>query len=151
MGAFRAPADRSLQPHRPHRSARPPGIPSSFGGPGGFGAAHGPGSGGATEGPEHDAAGAYVLGILDETEASAFEEHLAGCALCAAHLDEFAYMEPMLAMLAEAPAAVPGARPVPHVPEPPAPGCSTGWSTRSRPDGPGGGGAACIWWRPPRR
>ncbi|MFD7947452.1 anti-sigma factor family protein, partial [Streptomyces sp. NPDC059744] len=98
-----------------------PGIPSSFGGPGGFGAAHGPGSGGATEGPEHDAAGAYVLGILDETEASAFEEHLAGCALCAAHLDEFAGMEPMLAMLAEAPAAVPGARPVPHVPEPPAP------------------------------
>ncbi|MGC5006260.1 anti-sigma factor family protein [Streptomyces sp. DT203] len=101
-----------------------PGIPDSFGGPssfGGFDAAHGPGSGGATEGPEHDAAGAYVLGILDATEASAFEEHLAGCALCAAHLDEFAGMEPMLAMLAEAPAAVPGARPVPHVPEPPAP------------------------------
>ncbi|WP_326604000.1 zf-HC2 domain-containing protein [Streptomyces sp. NBC_01799] len=101
-----------------------PGIPNSFGGPssfGGFDAAHGPGSGGATEGPEHDAAGAYVLGILDATEASAFEEHLAGCALCAAHLDEFAGMEPMLAMLAEAPAASPGARPVPHIPEPPAP------------------------------
>lgn len=73
------------------------------------------------EGPEHDAAGAYVLGILDDAEASAFEAHLAGCALCAAHLDEFAGMEPMLAMLAEAPAALPGARPVPHIPERPAP------------------------------
>ncbi|WP_405390473.1 zf-HC2 domain-containing protein [Streptomyces sp. NBC_01102] len=73
------------------------------------------------EGPEHDAAGAYVLGILDDAEASAFEAHLAGCALCTAHLDEFAGMEPVLAMLAEAPAADPGARPVPHVPERPAP------------------------------
>lgn len=73
------------------------------------------------EGPGHDAAGAYVLGILDDAEASAFEAHLAGCAQCAAHLDEFAGMEPMLAMLSESPAAVPGARPVPHVPERPAP------------------------------
>ncbi|RPK77243.1 hypothetical protein EES45_21455 [Streptomyces sp. ADI97-07] len=73
------------------------------------------------EGPEHDAAGAYVLGILDDAEASAFEAHLAGCALCSAHLDEFTGMEPMLAMLAEAPAADPGGRPVPHVPERPAP------------------------------
>ncbi|WP_329229453.1 zf-HC2 domain-containing protein [Streptomyces sp. NBC_01460] len=73
------------------------------------------------EGSGHDAAGAYVLGILDDAEASAFEAHLAGCPLCAAHLDEFAGMEPMLAMLAESPAAVPGARPVPHVPERPAP------------------------------
>ncbi|MEV7401118.1 zf-HC2 domain-containing protein [Streptomyces sp. NPDC091267] len=69
----------------------------------------------------HDAAGAYVLGILDDAEASAFEAHLAGCARCAAHLDEFAGLEPMLAMLAESPATVPGARPVPHVPAPPAP------------------------------
>ncbi|MFI6649793.1 zf-HC2 domain-containing protein [Streptomyces sp. NPDC050529] len=69
----------------------------------------------------HDAAGAYVLGILDGTEAAAFEAHLARCARCAAHLDEFAGMEPMLAMLAESPASVPGARPVPHVPTPPAP------------------------------
>ncbi|MER6649929.1 zf-HC2 domain-containing protein [Streptomyces sp. NPDC000971] len=73
------------------------------------------------EGSAHDAAGAYVLGILDEAEAAAFETHLAGCASCAAHLDEFAGMEPVLAMLAESPAAVPGARPVPHVPERPAP------------------------------
>ncbi|MFC8590930.1 anti-sigma factor family protein [Streptomyces atroolivaceus] len=73
------------------------------------------------EGAGHDAAGAYELGILDDADAGAFEAHLAGCARCAAHLDEFAGMEPMLAMLAEAPAAVPGARPVPHVPERPAP------------------------------
>ncbi|MFB7216719.1 anti-sigma factor family protein [Streptomyces sp. NPDC056227] len=101
-----------------------PGGPGSFGGLddfGGFGGHGGSGSGAAVEGPEHDAAGAYVLGILDDAEASAFEAHLAGCALCAAHLDEFAGMEPMLAMLAEAPATVPGARPVPYVPEPPAP------------------------------
>ncbi|MEV6654106.1 zf-HC2 domain-containing protein [Streptomyces sp. NPDC051219] len=51
----------------------------------------------------HDAAGAYVLGILDDAEATAFEMHLAGCEICASHLDEFAGMEPMLAMLAEAP------------------------------------------------
>ncbi|MFF1835909.1 zf-HC2 domain-containing protein [Streptomyces sp. NPDC058231] len=96
-----------------------PGGPGDFGGFGGFGA--GAGSGSAVEGPGHDAAGAYVLGILDDAEASAFEAHLAGCALCAAHLDEFAGMEPVLAMLAEAPAGAPGARPVPYVPEPPAP------------------------------
>ncbi|MFF0072406.1 zf-HC2 domain-containing protein [Streptomyces sp. NPDC005494] len=72
------------------------------------------------EGAGHDAAGAYVLGVLDDAEASAFEAHLAGCARCAAHLDEFAGMEPMLAMLAQAPAAGPAARPVPYVPEPPA-------------------------------
>ncbi|MGQ4731982.1 anti-sigma factor family protein [Streptomyces sp. Ju416(a)] len=59
--------------------------------------------------------------MLDDAQASDFEAHLAGCARCAAHLDEFAGMEPMLAMLAEAPSAVPGARPVPHVPEKPAP------------------------------
>ncbi|MER6916594.1 zf-HC2 domain-containing protein [Streptomyces sp. NPDC000594] len=53
----------------------------------------------------HDAVGAYVLGILDEADASAFEEHLAGCDVCALHLEEFSGMEPMLAMLAEAPLA----------------------------------------------
>ncbi|MFF5895655.1 anti-sigma factor family protein [Streptomyces argenteolus] len=74
------------------------------------------------EDPGHDAAAAYALGILDDAEAGAFEAHLAGCPACAAHLDEFAGMEPMLAMLAQAPAAGPGARPVPYVPEPPAPG-----------------------------
>ncbi|MFE5939108.1 zf-HC2 domain-containing protein [Streptomyces sp. NPDC056470] len=52
--------------------------------------------------PPHDAAGAYVLGILDDADAAAFEAHLAGCELCAAHVEEFAGMEPMLAMLADA-------------------------------------------------
>jgi hypothetical protein len=88
----------------------------------------------------HDAVGAYVLGILDDADASAFEAHLAGCDICAAHLEEFSGMEPMLAMLAEAPApaqqsnvlsmpglyAMPGAefpppRPVPVVPKAPSP------------------------------
>lgn len=86
----------------------------------------------------HDAVGAYVLGILDERDASAFEAHLAGCDMCAAHLEEFSGMEPMLAMLAEAPAPVqqpnvlnlpgmrfapdfPPPRPVPVVPTAPSP------------------------------
>ncbi|WP_307671400.1 anti-sigma factor [Streptomyces sp. V2I9] len=81
----------------------------------------GPGRGAEPEGSEHDAAAAYVLGVLDDAQASAFEAHLAGCERCGAHLDEFAGLEPMLAMLSEAPAAVPGARPVPHVPGKPAP------------------------------
>ncbi|MFI6694923.1 anti-sigma factor family protein [Streptomyces sp. NPDC050433] len=51
----------------------------------------------------HDAAAAYVLGILDEADATAFETHLAGCHICALHLEEFAGMEPMLAMLADNP------------------------------------------------
>lgn len=97
----------------------------------------------------HDAVGAYVLGVLDDADASAFEAHLAGCDICAAHLEEFSGMEPMLALLAEVPAPalpspgavdMPGARtpaeerdsrsgpppmpvpvPVPVVPAPPAP------------------------------
>ncbi|MEU8678385.1 zf-HC2 domain-containing protein [Streptomyces sp. NPDC048560] len=109
-------SDHEWQPFGPrHTGPRGPSGPT--------GPPHGP-SGPfehPVEGPGHDAAGAYVLGILDEAEASAFEAHLAHCALCSAHLDEFAGLEPMLAMLAEAPAAHPGARPVPHVPEPPAP------------------------------
>ncbi|MFF5569010.1 anti-sigma factor family protein [Streptomyces sp. NPDC012623] len=51
----------------------------------------------------HEAIGAYVLGILDDAEATAFEAHLAGCRICAVHLEEFSGMEPMLAMLADAP------------------------------------------------
>ncbi|WP_432150517.1 anti-sigma factor family protein [Streptomyces sp. bgisy029] len=100
-----------------HGSGNGSGHPVGPVGPGGTG----PSFGGEPEGGEHDAAAAYVLGILDDAQASAFEAHLAGCARCSAQLDEFAGMEPMLAMLAEAPAASPGARPVPHVPERPAP------------------------------
>ncbi|MFF8419482.1 anti-sigma factor family protein [Streptomyces sp. NPDC015680] len=67
----------------------------------------------------HDAAGAYLLGVLDDAEASVFEAHLAGCDLCAARLDELAGLEPVLARVSEsrgAPAAryVPG-QPGPHV------------------------------------
>ncbi|MFI7327698.1 anti-sigma factor family protein [Streptomyces rubiginosohelvolus] len=109
-------------PAHPSGSAHLAGVPAPPGPPGPFGAGPGPGPGPTgSEGSEHDAAAAYVLGILDDAQASDFEAHLAGCARCAAHLDEFAGMEPMLAMLAEAPSAVPGARPVPHVPEKPAP------------------------------
>ncbi|MFE7773203.1 anti-sigma factor family protein [Streptomyces sp. NPDC057445] len=60
-------------------------------------------SGESEQGSIHETAGAYVLGILDDAEATAFEAHLAGCDICAAHLEEFAGMEPMLAMLAESP------------------------------------------------
>ncbi|MEU8521488.1 zf-HC2 domain-containing protein [Streptomyces sp. NBC_01216] len=56
----------------------------------------------------HDAAGAYVLGILDADDAAAFEAHLVGCEVCAAHLEEFAGMEPMLAMLADTTSPSPG-------------------------------------------
>ncbi|MEV0091877.1 zf-HC2 domain-containing protein [Streptomyces sp. NPDC050738] len=62
----------------------------------------------------HDAVGAYVLGILDDAEATAFEAHLAGCEICAAELDDLAGMEPMLSQLAEFPGPAPQAeRPVP--------------------------------------
>ncbi|MEU6661031.1 zf-HC2 domain-containing protein [Streptomyces sp. NPDC046821] len=54
-------------------------------------------------GEVHETVGAYVLGILDEAEATAFEAHLAGCDLCARQLEEFAGMEPMLAALAGLP------------------------------------------------
>ncbi|MCX4731771.1 anti-sigma factor [Streptomyces sp. NBC_01363] len=69
----------------------------------------------------HDAAGAYLLGVLDDAEASAFEAHLAGCERCAARLEELAGLEPVLATLSGPPAAVPGARPVRYVPGPPGP------------------------------
>ncbi|GAA2958480.1 zf-HC2 domain-containing protein [Streptomyces enissocaesilis] len=55
----------------------------------------------------HDAVGAYVLGILDDADATAFEAHLAGCDHCAAQLDDFAGLEPMMAALAESPGPPP--------------------------------------------
>ncbi|MFC9425291.1 MULTISPECIES: anti-sigma factor family protein [unclassified Streptomyces] len=51
----------------------------------------------------HETVGAYVLGILDDVDASVFEAHLAECRICAVHLEEFSGMEPMLAMLADNP------------------------------------------------
>ncbi|SFX38308.1 zf-HC2 domain-containing protein [Streptomyces atratus] len=85
---------RPRGPHRPHRADDPSG---------------------------HDAAGAYLLGVLDDAEAAGFEAHLAECELCADRLDELAGLEPLLATLAEPPAAVPAARLVPHVPGQPGP------------------------------
>lgn len=55
----------------------------------------------------HDAVAAYSLGVLDGAEATAFEAHLAGCAYCAAQLDDLAGLEPMLAALAEPPGPPP--------------------------------------------
>ncbi|WP_149181491.1 zf-HC2 domain-containing protein [Streptomyces sp. TRM49041] len=77
---------------------------------------HGYGEGYA-DGSIHDSVGAYVLGVLDDADATAFEAHMAGCGVCAARLDELAGMAPMLAMLAEAPG--PGERPVAAPPPPP--------------------------------
>ncbi|MFD7720156.1 zf-HC2 domain-containing protein [Streptomyces sp. NPDC059814] len=101
-----------------HRPAEPSRVPAGPSGPSGSGEGSGEGPG---EGSGHDAVGAYALGILDDAEATAFEAHLAGCARCGDRLDEFAGLEPMLALLAGSPSGVPGARAVPHVPAPPPP------------------------------
>lgn len=113
-----------------------PGFGGGFGaGGGGFGSGSGSGPGPGfghdageefAEGSVHDAVGAYVLGVLDDADATAFETHLAGCAVCAARMDELAGMEPMLAMLAETPG--PAGRPVaaPPPPPPPAPATAQG-------------------------
>ncbi|MBD0841936.1 zf-HC2 domain-containing protein [Streptomyces sp. TRM68416] len=61
------------------------------------------GSSGGSGASEHETVGAYALGILDDTEATAFEAHLATCEWCAQQLDELAGMEPMLAALADLP------------------------------------------------
>ncbi|MDX2695521.1 zf-HC2 domain-containing protein [Streptomyces ipomoeae] len=53
----------------------------------------------------HETVGAYALGILDDAEATQFEAHLATCEWCGQQLDELAGMEPMLAALADLPAA----------------------------------------------
>ncbi|GGV88587.1 RNA polymerase subunit sigma [Streptomyces gelaticus] len=91
------------QPRSPHRSNRPRSLHR------------------ADDLSGHDAAGAYLLGVLDDAEAAGFEAHLAECELCAARLDELAGLEPVLATLARPPAAVPAARLVPHVPGQPGP------------------------------
>ncbi|MGO4419327.1 anti-sigma factor [Streptomyces sp. MCAF7] len=53
----------------------------------------------------HDAVAAYVLGVLDDADATYFEQHLASCDDCGRRLDELAGIEPMLAELAS---GVPG-------------------------------------------
>ncbi|MEU8702537.1 zf-HC2 domain-containing protein [Streptomyces sp. NPDC048680] len=101
---------------RPADPSRDPAGPT-----GSTGSTGSTGPSGSGEGAGHDAVGAYALGILDDAAATAFEAHLAGCARCGERLDEFAGLEPMLALLAESPPGVPGARAVPHVPAPPPP------------------------------
>ncbi|MGP3923693.1 zf-HC2 domain-containing protein [Streptomyces sp. 8N616] len=56
---------------------------------------------------EHEAVGAYALGVLDPADAARFEDHLAYCDACAQQLEEFMGLEPLLASLAETPSAVP--------------------------------------------
>lgn len=61
----------------------------------------------------HETVGAYALGILDDADATRFEEHLAGCEFCRHRLDELSGMEPMLAALAD----LPGPRGMPAIGE----------------------------------
>ncbi|MCU7825587.1 zf-HC2 domain-containing protein [Kitasatospora sp. DSM 101779] len=57
---------------------------------------------------QHVDVGAYILGVLDPEDLEAFEQHLAGCAVCAAEIDELSGVAPLLAELAEAgPVAAP--------------------------------------------
>lgn len=96
----------------------------------------------------HETVGAYALGILDDAEATAFEEHLATCEWCAQQLDELAGMEPMLAALADLPASQ-GSPAIGESSRPArAHGSRSGWSTRSRRGAPRSAAAACTWWRP---
>jgi hypothetical protein len=57
----------------------------------------------------HTDVGAYSMGLLEDQDKRAFEEHLAGCPACAAELAE---LSPMAALLRGVePAAAPGAAP----------------------------------------
>jgi hypothetical protein len=51
--------------------------------------------------PPHADVGAYLLGALDDTEMTRFEEHLAGCDACGQQLDELSGVVPVLAELRE--------------------------------------------------
>ncbi len=46
--------------------------------------------------PEHTDVGAYSMGLLEEQDRLAFEDHLAGCAICAAELAELSSMAGLL-------------------------------------------------------
>jgi Putative zinc-finger len=59
---------------------------------------------------EHTDIGAYSLGLLDERDRQAFEDHLASCAACDAELAELSRMSELLS----------GIEPVPPGAEPPA-------------------------------
>lgn len=49
---------------------------------------------------EHTDVGAYALGLLEEDDRRAFEEHLSDCGECVAELDEFADIRGLLAGIA---------------------------------------------------
>ncbi|NUT90601.1 MAG: zf-HC2 domain-containing protein, partial [Saccharothrix sp.] len=49
-----------------------------------------------TSRPDHVDVAAYVLGILDEDEVDAFENHLAQCRRCALDLRDFAVLPDLL-------------------------------------------------------
>ncbi len=51
----------------------------------------------APESDPHVDVAAYALGLLDPAEATAFEEHLAGCDICAGELESMVALEPILA------------------------------------------------------
>lgn len=53
----------------------------------------------------HEAVGAYAIGVLEPADATAFEEHLAGCERCADQLEELVGMGPLLAAMADLPMA----------------------------------------------
>ena len=65
----------------------------------------------------HDTVGAYALGVLDDAEMTAFEEHLADCERCAANLDELVGMGPLLAALADLPEPADGPNATTAAPE----------------------------------
>ncbi|MEC4015088.1 anti-sigma factor family protein [Streptomyces sp. H27-D2] len=46
---------------------------------------------------QHTDVGAYALGVLDDVDATRFEEHLADCPSCAAQLDDLMGLPPLLA------------------------------------------------------
>ncbi|HEV3170961.1 MAG TPA: zf-HC2 domain-containing protein [Actinocrinis sp.] len=51
----------------------------------------------APESDPHIDVAAYALGLLDPAEAAAFEDHLAGCDICADELESMVALEPILA------------------------------------------------------
>ncbi|MFF2543944.1 anti-sigma factor family protein [Kitasatospora sp. NPDC058063] len=68
-------------------------------------------------GPEHADVGAYVLGLLEPAEQTAFELHLADCPQCAEQVAELGPVEPMLAEYA-ATARAAGTDPAGPAPQP---------------------------------
>ncbi|MEV0277134.1 zf-HC2 domain-containing protein [Streptomyces sp. NPDC050610] len=55
-----------------------------------------------TQPAQHTDVAAYALGVLDEADSARFEEHLADCLRCAAGLEDFMGLSPLLADIKEA-------------------------------------------------